>query len=422
MKIAFSKIAILFVTIFFISNCSDITDSFVTPDGQFSHGTFRDLESAKMWAQESMQLLGPETKGANSQRTIDSYHLVTRPTTKSGSDNIDSLFYVFNFADNKGFAIISAIIGSDPILAVTESGHFVPGETTGVGGFDIYYRGLTERMPSRIDHDPYSWYEYIMLGDSLSRDVGVKWGQSSIYGMYCPNGIAGCAPTAIAQIFAYHQHPSSFFTTCAMGNDFSQGDSVSLDWTSIRNHVTNHVSFLPCTPHHNNIGALLREIGAQALTSYNSNGSSTYLSACSNAFDYFDYDYTDAQAPSKMALKVALVNFGPVFMFGGFYDNSNQWNGHFWVADGYKDYRYYRDKYEIAGLGSSPIITEHVLIREAHCLHINWGWNGNCDGYFNFGVYDTDNAEQYDGAHPSYGANFDTNINMMKVRPANNTL
>lgn len=35
-------------------------------------------------------------------------------------------------------------------------------------------------------------------------------------------------------------------------------------------------------------------------------------------------------------------------------------------------------------------------------IHINWGWYGNCNGYFFAGVFETDEAEEYDNTANAY--------------------
>ena len=52
--------------------------------------------------------------------------------------------------------------------------------------------------------------------------------------------------------------------------------------------------------------------------------------------------------------------------------------GHAWVVDGYIDY--------VTGWRSE----EHLY------LHCNWGWNGNCNGYFLDGVFNTDTSPSYE--------------------------
>lgn len=381
----------------------------------------RDLQTAESWAEQSLLFLGPQTK-EETQRKIESYEVVLRPGTKTASSSSDTLLYVFNFSDSSGFSIIAANENEEPIIAIAESGHYVPGEPTGVGGFDLYVDGLCERLSSRWGPIAQVWYEYVMVGDSVSRDVGVRWGQGNIYGDYCPNHIAGCAPTAIAQILAYHQYPSSFIASVNMGGDYLAGESVSLNWTGIKTHIDLHTDSLSCNQYHKQISALLREIGCAANTNYASpNSSSTSTNNVPGAFEHFGYTTTSpilVNSNNIPTLTSCIKSFGPVYMRGDRVENDTL-HGHAWVADGYKDYGYYRDKYSLEIVGPDPVLVEHLLIRESHMLHINWGWNGDCNGFFNFNIYDIDNAVIYDDTHNNSGRNYDTNVKMIVVYPVN---
>lgn len=382
-------------------------------------GRIRDVESARGWAEQSLLLLGPATKSGKQIREIDSYDVLVGPSTKATDAEVDTLMYVFNFADNSGFSLIDAQNGYEPIIGVAESGHFTPGQPTGVEGFDIYIDGLRERMTSRGGPISQIWYEYVMVGDSVDRNVGVKWGQGGIYGQYCANNLSGCAPTAIAQIMAYHQNPTSFNASVNMGSDFISGQTVSLNWDEMKTHVVSHYDSLSCNPYHKYIGALMRDIGSVANTSYNIGGSSsTYTSNVPSAIQHYGFNTSSVSPVSIISLTGCLYSFGPVYMDGIRTDGTTT-HGHAWVADGYKDYAYYRDKYSLEIVGPGPVLVEHVLLRESHVLHINWGWDGDCDGFFNFNVYDVDNAVSYDGTHNTTGRNYNIDVIMVAVYPIN---
>ena len=383
----------------------------------------RSLENAKNWAENSLVLLGPTTKSSSPKRIIESCDIIINPKTKASGADVDTLMYVFNFADSTGFSIIDADSGFEPIIAVTESGHYSPGTPTGVDGFDLYIEGLTERLSFRSGPIQHHWYEYVTVGDSVNHSVGLKWGQNGIYGKYCPNLTSGCVPTAIAQILAYHEYPSSFIVSVDMGSDFANGDIVPLNWEGIKSHIISHTDSLPCNAHHNNIGALLREIGYIAGTTYNTNPntSSTFTSAVPGTFGHFGFNTSEVVSITSTnipSLLECIRVYGPVYMDGERIDE-NTLRGHAWVADGYKDYAYYRDKYSYDVLGFEPGLVERILIRESHVLHINWGWNGYCNGYFNFNNYDVDNAVIYDDLHYTTGRNYNIDINMVVIYPIN---
>lgn len=376
----------------------------------------RGLRSAMAWADKSTSLLdGGKTKSGLT-RKIESWNALVVPRTKSGNTDLDTLIYVFNFADSQGFSIIAADPSVKPILAVTESGHYVAGEPTGNEAFDEYMNGLIERL-SYQSRSPelYYWYDYVMDGEVVNRNVGVKWGQDDIYGQYCPNGLSGCVATAMAQIMAYHGAPSSFYATTSMGGDFSSGELVSLYWPGIKIHTMSHTDTRSCNSYHNNIGALLREIGSQVDMSYDYNESTASIDDVPDGFSYFGYITSSPVTFNANTAKTAIKSFGPIYMRGGLAPNGG---GHAWVVDGYSDYKYYYCRFERAeGDGNPPVITQQTLVSEEHAFHINWGWDGDCNGYFDIGVFDVDEADLYEVSHNHTGLNFAYDCKMVIVYP-----
>lgn len=413
---------IIFACVFF--SCKkegDVADSVIKMNTEVSFvlNKTRDLETAKTWATKSISLIeGSNTKSSGVNRRIESWNVVVSPKTKSDSGQQDTLMYVFNFEDNAGFSIIAANSNLRPILAVTESGHYIAGKESGNDAFNDYMSKLTEFLSLRFDGPEYYWYDYVTEGEIINRSVGVRWGQNDIYGQYCSNGISGCVATAMAQIMAYHSRPSSFLTTEAMGTDFLNGASVSLSWPGIKQHVVSHFNTKTCNAYHNNIGALLKEIGLQVNMSYNSTSSSAYDSDVPAAFGYFGYT-TSSPIPFDLnTAKNSIKSFGPIYMSGARRINSNDYIGHAWVVDGYKDYAYYYCRFERAeGTGNPPIITQQTLISEEHAFHINWGWDGDCNGYFDFGIYDIDGANSYDYSHNMSGRDYKFDVSIIVVYP-----
>lgn len=69
-------------------------------------------------------------------------------------------------------------------------------------------------------------------------------------------------------------------------------------------------------------------------------------------------------------------------------------NGHAWVVDGYKSrtqiYRTYYIQADGSELNWIYDETEYTY------FHFNWGWHGDCNGYFQTGVFDTQEGFEYD--------------------------
>ena len=127
-----------------------------------------------------------------------------------------------------------------------------------------------------------------------------------------------------------------------------------------------------------------------------------------HALEYFDYQSDGYSVESILDILSSLNNGRPVYMQGVDDCNTDTYSddvGHAWVIDGYVEYVTTIDSYENGQLiGSFPYDDYHVM-------HINWGWDGVCNGYFYFGEYDTSGADSYDGVH--YGAyDFDSENKM----------
>lgn len=368
----------------------------------------RTIEDAMYWAKESIGILGPSTKSVTA-RTIESWNVATRSSTKAGNSKCDTLFYVFNFEDNAGFSIIAASNSVQPILAVTESGRYVPGESTGNESFDYFMDKMIGTLSFEgIPREEYYWYGYEMVGDSCSRRVPVSWGQSSYYfydydgtsheieyGAYCPNEYAGCAAVAIGQVMSYHRLPQSFTASCNMGSDYSTGTSITLDWNYINAHPNNYSGNDNCDPYHKSVSALLREIGYRASTDYsNEYESGTNIYNIKNAVESFGIGCSTVANFSSFSAKNAIKTSGPIILYGNDQISSKL---HAWVMDAYKDYTYSYCRYERAeDDGSRPIVTRRQIIRESHMFHFNWGYYGRCNGWFAIGEFDPNEALVYD--------------------------
>ena len=196
---------------------------------------------------------------------------------------------------------------------------------------------------------------------------------------------------------------------------YGPDSTISLPWSQIKVHVKTHSELQTCYTVHKNIGALCREIGKQLSTVYYNNGpSSSDESMIPDALDYFGYSFSTPDTLNSNAIKNSLITYGPAYMGG---EDINSGEGHAWVVDGYKDYIYSLCRYEMAGLGNTPIMTQQIILEEAHAFHFNWGWDGDCNGYFSFGVYDVEEADTYDGAHVYTGYDFSSLMSLINIIP-----
>ena len=383
-----------------------------------SNGAFRSQEEAERLATSIIGMFGDGTKSGH--RKIVSSECITSEMTKGVDAELDTLYYVFNYADNEGFTAINANKHMDPFICVTESGSFDHTRRTGVPAVDEYFKNMEKVIlrfhPDSIGDFPIEdpglqLYQYTIVeevGSSVFPLLKTKWGQTGVYGAFCPNGICGCVATAMGQIMTYHMAPASFSLSLAMGS-WAQGYTLSPAWNIIDDHIKNHTSVQSCTNYHDQISALLRDIGYNVYMSYDSDDSSAYPYFVPSGFAHYGYSSDSYSTANVGTIITSLNNHRPVFM-GGYLTSSGP--GHAWVADGYHDYLLYQNTYAWAYPEPGYYLVNSVYYGEEHALHINWGWNGDCNGYFNFNNYDTANAVQYDEGH-THSYNFAYNVGMI---------
>ncbi len=358
----------------------------------------RNLDQAFKMAQYSINLVEDVPTKNGRSREIESVDVIVSELTKSDINDQDTLMFVFNFANNEGFSIIAADKSHKPIIAVTEMGHYDTTTGTEIDAVNQYIEGVKQSLRTPGPGDPiilFTYDEYYIHADSCVNIMTTKWGQRDIYGQYCPNGISGCVATALGQILAFKQIPTSFETTVQMGEDYAIGDTVQLNWSLINQHIQTHSDYQVCTPVHKQIGALLREIGDLVNMNYGLSSSGSDIFYASDFLTSWGIGHSPISSANTDAIMQSLSNGCPVYIRG--YDNSH--GGHAWVADGFKFYERGWITYELVG----PAYNHHYepvssgILEASKLLHFNWGWNGVCNGYFSFDCYSTADGEIYDG-------------------------
>lgn len=287
------------------------------------------------------------------------------------SDNGDTDFYIINFEEDNGFVIISADKRIMPVLAYSNKGKF---KTENVeGGVKAWLKDNKsylkrirkgEAVPEENVNDlwnTYARFEPIPTepsgpGDSDDPDGGggttptlisttskgpfllTQWGQGDGYNDYIPNnGLTGCASTAMAQVMRYYKHPANY-----------NWDSLDLDFPT------------------ENTAYIMWWIGENIGIDYGYNESTIgvnefkvdVVNVFENVFDYSTAAHYVDYNNNYTILINELNNDRPILMGGMDPDEG----GHIWVCDGY-----FKNVYT----------TFSTLF-----FHINWGWEGDYNGYF----------------------------------------
>ena len=348
------------------------------------------------------------TRMSSTRRTfnlVDGVKYVTSQQTRTG--DTDTLMYVFNFSDEKGYAIVSADRRMEGLLAVTESGYYDPSQTASNPGLELYMSGVRGNLDSLelLLPDPHPGFmQLIIKHDTVGREniaprVLVKWGQSYPEGMYCPNNLSGCSITAMAMIMSYFKYPQSIALTYS-GADIPEQE---LDWEVMCNHI-GPVCYAGCTPEsHNAIGRLCRQLGKMAGSTYHANdGTSTTIDKSRSTMSRLGYE-VGGIINSTANLLTNLRQGKLIYMRG----SSPNGIGHAWVVDGYKSFTVHYQEYTV----------QNGLIQDVYCdeykttsyNHINWGWNGYDNGYFLSNVFNANCVDYIDNGCSQLPNNEDRN-------------
>lgn len=406
----------LFFVILLITACTrqDGIET-ITTNSNNDISTIRSYEEALKIAQDAIPILEKKstTRGKSKSRKIDLnenkvFKLDAKTRTQTSND---TLIYVFNFENNEGFALVSASKNTEGLLAITEKGYCDPNTRSDIGGFELFLEMAKEyvaysRSGGLIDYkDSLISTTYNYVGPYIT----VMWGQDCPEGEFCPNGAAGCTNTAMAQIMTYFQTPSSISLTYS-GRDKS---SQSLYWSAMTFHNSGHpVTVCSDTTIHKAIGRLHRQLGELNHSTYHTDGSgtgtqtqyyarSTFISLGYSCGNWSNYTGTSARNE---------LNNAHLFLIRG---ETASGDGHAWAFDGYitKTEVYY--EMINSGVGWTP--TGDIRYVISNYNHFNWGWEGDNNGYFYEGIYDTSQGSIWDTSFHYMNYNYGTDIKLLSV-------
>lgn len=385
--------------------------------------------------------------GSSSRHSAAFYECDIVPVTslKSRATAPDTVLYIVNEAEGNGFVALTG--GNRPeVLAVSDNGTIKNVEDIDNPGLKMFFDAATEYAAQGIIDGPTlpvdpvnpfpKFKESVIYSiDHCEPRCEVKWSQHYPEGMFCPNKVSGCGATAVAQSLSYFELPSIIGLTY----DNADKPSIEINWADLKSNIEstswyNHNnSQIERTPFQlecdKNLGRFCRELGERMNSTYDSNTNST-----STSF-YKMYEVTRAICPS---LKVEGIfpgtpvareelKDGIIVMFGCSFhskqdsinQNYSRYSGHFWLVDGY-EHEIEEHKIYIYDSSSKTYIyseEESYNLVTLDLQHINWGWRGQCNGYFNVGVFQPNSAVKPDTDTNSSSYNFCDNHSYYIVSP-----
>lgn len=282
------------------------------------------------------------------------------------------LVYAYNVKSGtagEGFVIASADDNAFPVLGYVEKGSFNEADIPiQLREMMEYYGREIEWLRSaegQLNRQPIDW---TMLTKEAKQEVKpmVKtvWGQGNPYNLMCPRvdnnlSVTGCMATAIAQVCAYWHWPLKGSGT---GKAYCNGKRYTWDLSKIK------FNYLKMTTYYNErstkaqqeaVAKLMAACGYTVGMNYSPSASAASATV-TQLVNHLNYSPSARlilrDGNNEMSwineLYASLAAGSPIIIWGY---GSNYQNGHAFVIDGYR------------GLGY---------------FHVNWGWNGNSDGFY----------------------------------------
>ncbi len=309
------------------------------------------------------------------------YKCTSKQTSTLKSANAGAYYYVFN-SGNSGFIIVAGDDSSLPILGYSTESDFDPNKIPSniakwLEGYKEQIRFISENKIEADETIQTEWNK-ILSGqpnlksaqNSVAPLIQTKWNQSPFFNDFCPvdynyneRTVTGCPATAMAQIMKYWKYPQKGFGFHSYKSDkygtlSANFSSAFYDWDKMPN-ILNEAN--------ESIATLMYHCGVAVEMDYGVDGSSGYVIESKSPKKhcveyalktYFGYASTiqgitrSSFSDSQWILKLkAELDAGRPIQYAGFGQG-----GHTFVCDGYDNNNFF---------------------------HMNWGWGGEYDGYYN---------------------------------------
>ncbi len=294
-------------------------------------------------------------------------------------------FYIFNVGNNQGFIIVSGDDRINPILGYSDEGYFdeakAPENMKNMLDEYAHQISMLDEV-SNVKGAIAAAKNVVDTRNSIAPLLTTKWDQARPYWNKCPQvqnedgeyepSYTGCVATAMSQIMKYYNYPAQTtqvipsyqygYGTGNMGEYITQYTEdlpvTTFDWA----HMLDSYNGSEDQVYTDAVATLMLYVGHAAHMTYALTASGTTDPYIPKAFtNYFDYnaqlvyrsDY-DQQAWEDMVYQELVA--GRPMVYNG---RAGSGGGHSFVCDGYEMGDYY---------------------------HINWGWGGLGNGYFQLAI------------------------------------
>lgn len=368
-----------------------------------------------------------------------------RSATRSGNTEDLPLAYIVNFDNEAGYAILGADDRMPPIIMLGDEGNF-----STENYLEFLQKSETRSGNNEVDVTNPHELQYAMVTNAVTPGVNLnslvpispilspahdttmvfkcwpilktKWGQRAPYNNFVPydpiysslRSAAGCVPIATSQLLsAVAYHHNHIFRT-------SISENFDVDWVEIINTIQNTPSFHSTDTSDGAVavGNLVAAVGEFLETDYSYSGSTASTSDVPSLLLHLGFDHASYGAFSKDDAYEMIVNkMYPYQTRATGVDGSGKALYHSFVLDGWLRLEYSKNTFYVEdSTAINPSLGEILSQqRRFDLIHVNFGWNGSCDGYYTPGAFDLYASEfwEYNEAWDIYNpsnAVYDINV------------
>lgn len=272
------------------------------------------------------------------------------------ANGANKAYYLFDAPVKEGFVIVAGDTRMPQILGYSTDKDFdtdnMPPQLAGI--LDYYSAAYENVLATGTE---------VKVRKSARKEIihtTAEWGQQTPYNILCPGKYTGCGATAMAILMKYHGYPEKGRGSHSYVNN---GKTLKMDYDidfGIADMPMRYDEGSYTTAQMTAVATLMYACGVALDMDYRTDGSYANMTSMPFLTKYFCYSNNLSVLEHRgmsddewfKALDDELDNVGPVLFRGA---SKEDQSGHIFLIDGRSADGYY---------------------------HVNWGWNGNCNGYF----------------------------------------
>lgn len=335
----------------------------------------RSYQQAKAIAQRQAALLGIEMDA----EVAASAKAAPRMSVSSAVSPSATCYYVFANGEDKGFTIVSGDDRMPEVVGYSAQGTYDPDHLP--ANYVDFMKAYQETVEALLKGDAQvsgglaealQWRAE-RAGTAAVAPLlgGIKWNQTEPYNNRCPlydetnRSVTGCVATAMAQVMMYHQYPKELKSTIEAYTTKSKGIKIpainsgeTYDWD---NMLPDYSKTDYCSAQADAVAKLMYHCGAAVKMDYGPSSGANVTPAILATYFGYDADLMQDLTRTCFTLQqwMTLIDNELKAKRPILYSGKSSGGGHEFVCDGSDGKGLY---------------------------HINWGWGGYQDGYFDLTI------------------------------------